>query len=249
MLAYSLQNLRNAGIKIVITPHTITAMPGVYEQFAHGFVSLSRAGAEVLRHRVDRPVEWIDHLCPRWRESARIPREGEFVVGAHGFLWYDKGFFEVVDALRGREDTTFLLYSHPRHPDIEREFERHIAGTRTTWVKDHLPLDEIIDSLSTRADVLVCWRKEFGPFNYGSGSVRASLASGVPVIASRAKVFDDLGEAVYKPESIEEGLDDMRMWPLLRQAKINIARRYVHSRSAEAHADAHRELYRKVLGQ
>jgi hypothetical protein len=39
------------------------------------------------------------------------------------------------------------------------------------------------------------------------------------------------------------------MWPLLRQAKINIARRYVHSRSAEAHADAHRELYRKVLGQ
>jgi glycosyltransferase involved in cell wall biosynthesis len=247
LLSYAAQSLRAAGVKVVTTLHTVGPAPYHHEQYAHAYVSLARAGAETLRerHQDGRPVEWIDHVCPRWRDAVDAPTR---VIGAHGFLWHDKGFFELVDALRGREDLTLLLYSHPRHPDIERQFAAHIAGTATIWHKGHLPLDEVIDGLAATADILVYWRRP-GPWAFGSGSVRAGLASGVPVLTSRAPVFDDLGEAVYRPDDLLQGIDDLLTMPDLRRAKTALARRYVESRSPERHAEAHLALYRRLLGE
>lgn len=126
------------------------------------------------------------------------------VIGCHGFFFRHKGIDKLIRAaalLREEWPLLKLRLVNARFPDEGHDAYinecRRLAvslgiADAIEWHQDFLPIEEI-DSLLTGCDVIALPYEESD--DSASGAVRVSLASMVPLVATRVKIFAELGDA------------------------------------------------------
>ena len=251
MLAYTLQEARRAGVTVVLTLHTVLPRAETYEQYCHGYAALTRRGAAWLQERhPGRPVAHLPLGCPPPRPLR--PRLGAGRVGAHGFLERDKGYWALADAVGQTPASGAVVYAHPRRTALVADWTQHIADKPVTWVPDHLPQATLLDRLHDECDLVVAWRDELPQREHrplvasASASLALALAAGLPVLARDTTWACDVGEAVYRPHDLAQGITDLLTWPHLRRVKAELARRYCLDHQWPAIAARHLAFYRSL---
>jgi glycosyltransferase involved in cell wall biosynthesis len=204
-MAATLRRAREARVSSVVTMHTVTPEPHAWEQYADTLITLTRRGETMLRQRhPSRRVVRIPLGCPEYFPPRKTARGR--IIGAFGFLNRYKGFWQLLDLLRELPDTKLLLFSHARDQSLERQWDIDSAGLPVRRERSYLPHEEIARRLAAEADILVFWYADIA-HAATSAAVRLAMATGVPVLASRSAMFDDVGEAVYRPESLRNGVE------------------------------------------
>lgn len=240
------QAARARRVPVVVTEHTILPEEGSeWEHHADALVGHTAAGAEILRARCPEvEVHHIPHGCPTWFPPRK--RERGRVLAAFGFLEPRKGFWAVLDALKQLPDTSLVLYSFPRRDWYVESWERAISGLPVRWVRDFLPSQESARRLAAEADALVYW---YDPIEHdsASGAVRVGLASGVPMLVSPTRWFDEMGDAVYRAENLVEGVQRILEDTPLRERTAAAARDYCHANSWARVSEQHRTLWKSLL--
>jgi glycosyltransferase involved in cell wall biosynthesis len=245
-LARSIQQARRARVPVVITEHTVLGQSHAWEQEADALIALTRAGRDVLRKRwPNKEVAFIPPGCSAWF-APRKQKRGK-VIGAFGFLGRHKGFWHILDVLRSVPDTELLLLSYARSRDDEAQWRQASAELPVRWVNQYLSTAEIMRRLAAEADILVFWYDQVSQAS-ASAAVRLGLASGVPVLASPTRWFDDLATAVYQPDNLVEGVQRLLEDTSLREQVVAGAAEYCHEHTWEAIAERHRELWRALQG-
>jgi len=236
--------LLDSDVPLLVTQHTVHSRGEPWEQRVAGLVSHTAAGAEVLRERCpDVPVHHIPHGCPTWFPPRK--RKRGRVLAAFGFLEWRKGFWAILDVLRALPDTSLVIYSHARNPARAEEWLRASEGLPVRWVSDFLPSEESARRIAAEADAMIYWYRDIDHHS-ASGAVRVGLSTGVPIVASTSRWFDELRDAVYQPADLVEGvrriLDDTEL-----QERVSAgARAYCEENSWTATAERHRALWRSV---
>jgi glycosyltransferase involved in cell wall biosynthesis len=239
-----LRRVREARVPIAVTEHAVVGHDSPFEHEADLLIALTMRGAEILRARsVGKRVEYVAHGCPTWF-PARQQRPGR-VIGAFGFLEAHKGFWHLLEVLRQVPDTSLLLFSHAKSPDLARRWEADAANLPVRRVTDFLPSAEVARRLAAEADVLVFWYDEM-PHASASGAVRVGLATGVPVLASPTSWFSELASETYQPANLIAGvqrlLDDQPLRSMLSAA----AREYCEANSWPRTAERHLALWQSL---
>jgi glycosyltransferase involved in cell wall biosynthesis len=91
----------------------------------------------------------------------------------------------------------------------------------------------------------VFWNEET---RYASTSylARLALASGVPVLTSRTADFTDLSGAVFQPEDLVSGVDELFTKDSLRTELASAAQAYCQETSWSRVAEQHLALWRMI---
>jgi hypothetical protein len=190
-----------------------------------------------------RRVEHLPHGCPTW--FPRRKRRRGRVLGGFGFMAPHKGFSRLLEVLRGGDDLQMVLYSAPRAEDDERRWAAAAHDLPVRREARRLPVEEIATRLAAEADVLVFWYDETD-FPTVSGAVRVGLASGVPVLTSPTRWFDDLREVTYQPLDLEQGVRHLLEDTKLREHLVEAATAYCHEHSWTRIAERHVALWRSL---
>jgi glycosyltransferase involved in cell wall biosynthesis len=244
VLLRRVQEMRARRVPVAVTEHAVDDTPRDWEREADALVALTRHGAARLRRR--RPEKRIEHLpmgCPtpvrpRQRKRGRT-------IGSFGFLWPHKGYWRILDALRRLPGSDLLLFSYAHNSEVERAWESAAVGLPVRRVREFLPVAEIMERLAAEADVLVLWYDE-AAHSAASYAARIALATGVPVLTSRTRWFEDLENVTHQPADLEEGiarlLDDSR----LRDELTAAASDYCQEHSWHNIAQRHLALWRTL---
>lgn len=231
-------------VPLLVTEHTVRAQGDVWEEHVDVLISHTAAGAEVLRARCPGvPVYHIPHGCPTWFPPRK--RERGRVLAAFGFLEPRKGFWKILDVLRALPGTSLVIYSHPLTDSRAKEWEQATEGLPVRWVRDFLPSEESARRIAAEADALVFWYKDIDVYS-ASGAVRVGLATGVPIVASSARWFDEMREAVYQPDDLVDGVRRILDDTTLRDHVVSGARAYCEENSWSRMGQRHRALWRSL---
>jgi glycosyltransferase involved in cell wall biosynthesis len=243
-LTRCLQEAAFAGVPVVVTEHDVGWHMRAWEREAGVLVAHSEAARDLLRTRwPQKRIEHVPHGCPTWFPP-RKRRRGR-TIGAFGFLERHKGFLRVLDALTQLPETDLLLFAHARSADFAQEWRDATAGMPVRWVDDYLPVEEVAQRLAAEADVLVFPYDEV-PHLSSSGAVRVGLATGVPVVTSGARWFDELGDAVHRSDVVVEGIGTVLEDAALRTRLTAAAREYCETNSWPRVSDRHVALWREL---
>jgi glycosyltransferase involved in cell wall biosynthesis len=214
------------------------------EREADVLVSMSQAGADVLRGRwPTKRIEHVPHGCPTWFPR-RKPRRGR-TIGAFGFMGPHKGFFRLLELLRGHDDLRLLLFSATRSLDDAATWQRASADLPVDRETRFLGSDEVATRLAAEADALVFWYDETD-YPAVSGAVRVGLASGVPVLTSPTTWFADVRDVTYQPPDLDSGVRRLLDDTGLRESLVTAARDYCHEHSWARIAERHVALWRSL---
>jgi glycosyltransferase involved in cell wall biosynthesis len=243
-LTNCVQRARLARTPVVITEHTVRGDAQPWERDASLLTALTPAGAETLRRRwPGKKVEYVPHGCPTFFPPRKKTRGR--VIGAFGFLEQHKGFRKLLDVLRAIPDSELLLVSHPKYADKEAQWSSEAAGLPVRHYTQFMPVEESARLLASEADILVYWYDDTGPVS-ASGAVRVGLATGVPVLASPTKWFEDLHEVTYQPADLIDGVRRLFDDTTLRDELTSAARDYCHQNSWARTAERHLTLWRSL---
>ncbi len=243
-LSSCIQEARLRQVPCVVTEHAVTSQASTWEREATALVAHTDRGVSLLNKRwPGKQVHHIPHGCPTWFPP-RKSRPGR-VVGAFGFLARHKGFWQLLEALRRLPDTELLLFSSVKYPGLDAAWREAMEGLPVRWVRDYLPVEEIARRLAAEADILAFWYAE-AFCAVASGALRIGLATGVPVLASRTRWFDDLGEAVYRPGDLVDGIRHLLEDTGLRERTVSAAREFCEENSWPRMARRHLELWRSL---
>jgi glycosyltransferase involved in cell wall biosynthesis len=246
-LTRQIQGARQAGVPVVVTEHTVGPSSQPWEREADALVALTQRGAHQLRARW--PHKRVEHLplgCPTWFPPGKMGHGR--VIGAFGFLEPYKGFWRVLESLRELPDAELLMFSHARRPEIAAQWDKDATGLPVRRVGDFLPVEEVACRLAAEADLLVFWYEGIDHVS-ASYAVRIGLATGVPVLVSSTTWFEDLGEAVYRPATLTEGIERLLTDEPLRRSVTDAAREYCHANSWQRSAEAHIALWESLEGR
>ena len=240
-LAVSLRRAREQQVPTAVTLHTVTREPRAWEQYADVLVTLTRRGERILRDRhPQRRVERIPHGCPQFFPPRKVTRGR--TIGAFGFLGPHKGFWAFLDLLRDLPGTDLLLFSHARDKANADRWERDIAGLPVRWERTYLPAADVARRLAAEVDILVFWYDDIGHASTSSAA-RVGLSTGVPVLASRSAMFDDLDDAVYRPDDLREGVKRLLEDTGLRDELTARARAFCDEHSWRRVASLHEAMW------
>ncbi len=170
-------------------------------------------------HGVVGNVTLFPHGIPDW-ESNPTEQSDTFTLASYGFFLPHKGLLELIDTVkilteRGVDVRLKMVnaeYPVPISQTLIREASAKIEAYGLTQqielISDFLPDEESLAHLSS-ADLLLFPYQETGESS--SAAVRYGLASGTPVAVTPLKIFEDVGEAVYKlsgctPEEMAESI-------------------------------------------
>ncbi len=231
-------------VPLLVTEHTVRSQGDVWEQHVDGLISHCADGAELLRARCPGvPVHHIPHGCPTWFPPRK--RERGRVLAAFGFMERRKGFFQILDVLKAIPGTSLVIYSHPLNDTRAEEWERATEGLPVRWIRDFLPSEECARRIAAEADALIYWYKDIDVYS-ASGAVRVGLATGVPIVASSSRWFDEMREAVYQPSDLVDGVRQILDDTPLRDRTVAGARAYCEENSWGRTGERHRALWRSV---
>jgi glycosyltransferase involved in cell wall biosynthesis len=113
------------------------------------------------------------------------------------------------------------------------------------WIEDYRAEADVAHDLAAEADVLVFWYDE-ARYVSASIAVRTGLASGVPVLTSPTRWFQDVRGVTHQPVNLVEGLERLLEDTTLRDTLTEAATDYCHRHAWSKIADRHRALYRAV---
>lgn len=239
-----LQKARAYGAPVVITEHSVTNQLFAWERETDALVTLSESGKEMLRKRwPEKRIECIPCGCPTWFPPRK--RDRGRVIGAFGFLETHKGFWRLLDLLRALPDTELLLVSHAKNPEVESRWSMAAAGLPVRRYREFLPEEEAAQLLAAEADILVYDYDEV-PFAAASSAVRVGLATGVPVLTSPTRWFEDLRGVTFQPQNLVEGARQLLEDTSLRQRLTSAARDYCHEHSWRRTAERHLALWQSL---
>jgi glycosyltransferase involved in cell wall biosynthesis len=182
----------------------------------------------LLELGLDRNVGLFPHgaVAPGQSRWPRRLRAGDApVIGCHGFFLRHKGIDKLIRAaaiLRREWPDLKLRLVNARFPNPEHEgavgecmeLARELGiEDAIEWHLDFLPVDRI-EALLAGCDLIVL------PYDDSddsvSGAVRTALASMVPLVATRVKIFGDLGAAVGWADSNDPDVLADTIAPILR---------------------------------
>ncbi|MBC8029001.1 MAG: glycosyltransferase [Pyrinomonadaceae bacterium] len=244
LLTAQVQKARSHRVPVVITEHTVRRELSAWEREADALVTLSESGKQILRERwPEKRIECIPCGCPTWFPP-RKERRGR-VIGAFGFLEAHKGFWRLLDLLRALPDTELLLISHAKNREIEARWASDAAGLPVRHHNEYLPIEEVAQVLAAEADILVYGYDEV-PFAAASSAVRVGLATGVPVLTSPTRWFEDLRDVTYQPQDLTEGARQLLEDADLRDRLTSAARDYCQENSWHRTAERHLALWQSL---
>lgn len=145
------------------------------------------------------------------------------IIGCHGFFFRHKGIDKLILAvalLRKRWPKVRLRLVNARFPDPGHD--HYIAECKALasqlgiadaveWYQDFLPITEV-NQLLASCDVIALPYEESD--DSASGAVRVALASMVPLVATRVKIFAELQDAAHwaqsnSPERLAEAIGEL----------------------------------------
>jgi glycosyltransferase involved in cell wall biosynthesis len=243
-LEEQLTRARSARVPVVVTEHAITSQRHAWEGSTSAIVSLTASGAEMLARKC--PATKIEHIppgCPTW--FPRRKRTRGKTIGTYGFMGRHKGYLRLVDALKSIPGSDLLIYSYVKYPYMRARWEAAIEGQPVRWIEDYRAEADVAHDLAAEADVLVFWYDE-ARYVSASIAVRTGLASGVPVLTSPTRWFQDVRGVTHQPVNLVEGLERLLEDTTLRDTLTEAATDYCHRHAWSKIADRHRALYRAV---
>ena len=232
---------RHQRVPTVVTEHTVMPHASPWEAEAGALVSLTARGAEMLRRRLPGArVAHIPHGRPTWFPPRKTQRGR--VIGAFGFLGRHKGFWRLLDVLRALPGTELLMFSHTQDPRLEAEWEQASRGLKVRRVRDYWPAEHCAARLAAEADV-VAYHYDDTAHVSASGAIGVGLASGVPVLASTARWFEEFGEAVHREADPVAGVARLLEDTALRDRTAAAAQDFCHANDWASSARRHRALW------
>lgn len=239
-----LRMARALGRSVSATFHTVLPGPNLLEAQLDAMVALTARGAAMLAARnPNRPCLHIPHGCPTWFPPRRKDRG--LVVGTFGFLKREKGFFDLLEAVRALPGASLLMVSHAPDPAVEAAWEKAARGVAVRRIGGYPDAATAARLLAAEADVLAFPYHDVA-VAYASGAVTIGLATGVPVLTSLAACFDDLGSAVWRATDLRQGLGRLLDDTALREQTMQAARDYCHDNDWKVTARRHRALWSRI---
>lgn len=105
-----------------------------------------------------------------------------------------------------------------------------------------MPIEEAAQLLAAEADILVYAYDDIA-FAAASSAVRVGLATGVPVLTSPTRWFEDLRDITFQPLNLPEGVQQLLEDQHLRDRLTSAARAYGHEHSGQGTAERHSALW------
>jgi glycosyltransferase involved in cell wall biosynthesis len=238
------QRARVQRVPVVITEHAVACDLPAWEREADVLVTLGQSGQQMLRARwPQKRIECIPCGCPTWFPPRKAKRGR--VIGAFGFLETHKGFWRLLDVLRTLPDTELVLVSHAKNHETEARWSKAAEGLPVRHYKGFLPVDEVARLLAAEADVLAFWYDDTAHAS-ASSAVRVGLASGVPVVASPTRWFEDLRGVTLQPPDLVSGIAQLLDDAPTSGALSAAARDYCHETSWRRIAERHVALWQSL---
>jgi glycosyltransferase involved in cell wall biosynthesis len=243
-ISHYIQLAHQHNIPVIITQHTIRPIISDWQHDADILVALGEGGSEMLHDQwPDKTVVHIPHGCPTWFPTRKVRRSR--VIGAFGFMNSQKGFFKLLEVLKGIPEAELLIFSYPKAPELEYIWSKAVEDLPVQRVSEFLSVREIAQQLAAEADILVCWYDDILP-ETESGAVRIGLSTGVPVLASPTKWFRSVRNVTYQPENLVEGIHCLLDDSSLRMQLTTAAKEYCHANSWSEVAKLHADLWRAL---
>jgi glycosyltransferase involved in cell wall biosynthesis len=243
-LTQGVQRARLQGVPVVITEHSVRREIAAWERDADALVALTLGGARTLRERW--PGKRVEHIpcgCPAWFPP-RKKRRGR-VIGAFGFMESHKGFRSLLRAVEALPGTELLLVSHARNPENEARWAKLAAGLPVRHYREFMPVAEAARLLAAEADILVYWYDDI-TFASASAAVCVGLATGVPIVASPTRWFEELRDVTFQPSDLLEGIERLLDDTALRDRLASAARVYCQENSWPRTAERHLALWHSL---
>lgn len=240
----TLKKNRDNRIRTVVTMHTVRQETQSWEHYSDAIIVLNRTGEQWLRRRhPEKKIAYLPHGCPTWFPKRKIARNK--VIGVFGFLSKSKGLWTLLEALNRIEGAELLMFSHAKSAEIESEWRSASAGLPVRRESGFPPSEEIAARLAAEADILVYWYDDI-PHASTSGAVCIGLATGVPVLTSRSRMFDEVRDVVYQPHDLVEGIEQLLSDTPLRDRLTGAARQYCHENRWERVAALHEAFWQSL---
>ncbi len=137
-LAAEMARMRQAGVRVAITEHSVTAAIRPWERDANALVALTPGGADLLRQKwPGKRVEHIPHGChqyfpPRKHRLARV-------IGTFGFAAGYKGMDRLIDIQRAIPGSRIIAYSYDRAGRAPDRPAEHADGVDVRVIDEFLP--------------------------------------------------------------------------------------------------------------
>ncbi|MFN2386937.1 MAG: glycosyltransferase family 4 protein [Thermoanaerobaculia bacterium] len=240
------------------------ALEGCETLIAHRSDDLARLAEDAGARKV--AIAHGGDRLPARRQTAvleELSLTGRRVIASFGFAFPHKGVIETiraVETLRRQWPTILLLALHAERPDggspeylaqCRQEILARSLADHVVLIEDFLGERELAFLLSA-AEVVVL------PYLHSeesaSGAVRYALGAGRPMIATRARIFDDVRDAVLQiPEAspaliagaVSQVLANPRLADRLAAAARSHARRNAWTRVGRMHLDLYRGMLRE----
>jgi glycosyltransferase involved in cell wall biosynthesis len=239
-LARIVREAGHSGIPVLVTEHRVEAGARSWEQVASVLVTHGADAADRLRRRWPTArVEVVPVGCPSWTEP-RARASGR-TLAVIGWPRAQHGWWAVLDLLRERDGLS-LLALHRGGPPSAWEAWRRAAAGLPVEVIDVASARTAAESAADRGDLVVLWHDQepgLGP----SYEARVAVASGLPVLTSRAAQFADLEDAAFRPASLAEGVVQALDDGDLRGRLVAAAQRFCRANSWALAAERHRALW------
>lgn len=243
-LTSCIQRLHINRVPVVVTEHAVLDYAQPWEREADVLLSHTERGVQILRGRwPGKRIVHMPHGCPTWFPPRK--RERGQVIAAFGFLEAHKGFWSLLEVIEEDPGFSLLLFSHAKSSALESRWDKAASGLPVTRVKEFLPIKEVATHIAAQADVVVFWYDD-PPFDAASGAVRVGLATGVPVLTSPTKWFDEVRQVTYQPDDLREGLRRILDDTVLRRKLAERSHQYCHEYSWPRIAERHLDLWQSV---
>lgn len=215
--SHLLDALKEKGKSVVVMLHATTDPVQAPHKKLSMLVPSMQSCSRLLVHTIDDlnrmkslgllgNVSLFPHGVLDWNPGS-AKKESLFTLATYGFFLPHKGLLEIIAALElllKRGVSVKLKMVNARYPvpesaemiqQAKEQIKKEGMEKNIEMITDFLPDEESLKHLST-ADLIVFPYQETGESS--SASVRYGLATGIPVAVTPLKIFEDVGDAVYR---------------------------------------------------
>jgi glycosyltransferase involved in cell wall biosynthesis len=243
-LTQQVQWARENGMPVLVTEHAVADRAEAWEQHADVLVALTTRGVERLQSRWrHKRVELLPPGCPPWRQAARL-QPGR-TIAVIGQPTSEQGAEQLLEALRALPDAELLVFGTLPAGSGGKGWPEAVHGLPVRCLELPASDEELVRQLGDAADVVVFWHDE-SPYAATNYAACIAVASGVPVLSSRTSAFADLAGAIFQPEELIGGLEELFTNATLRAELASAARAHCEQASWQRAAAYHLALWRTL---
>jgi len=157
----------------------------------------------------------------------------------------EQGAGQLLEALRALPEAELLVFDTLPEGEGGKSWLAAVHGLLVRCIELPASDEELARQLGDEADVVVFWYDEslYASTNYAAC---IAIASGVPVLSSRTSEFADLAGAIFQPEDLLGGLEEVFTNATLRAELASAARAHCEEASWQRAAAHHLALWRTL---